>query len=140
LGFQKPSHTFTKIHLKALHTNNFKLLFALSFTVFINMYSFGQDIPKKATSIKPAVKDSLIINNKTLTKTEVSEKDQDTIPQDSLKNKKKGLLEYIVDYKATDFTSFNQKQQKLYLYNEAEITYGDMNITAGNIIIDYSKK
>jgi lipopolysaccharide assembly outer membrane protein LptD (OstA) len=139
LGFQKPSHTFTKIHLKALHTNNFKLLFALSFTVFINMYSFGQDIPKKATSIKPAVKDSLIINNKTLTKTEVSEKDQDTIPQDSLKNKKKGLLEYIVDYKATDFTSFNQKQQKLYLYNEAEITYGDMNITAGNIIIDYSK-
>ena len=91
MGFQKPSHTFTKIHLKALHTNYFKLLFTLSFTVFINMYSFGQDIPKKSTSIKPAVKDSLIINKNTLYKPDTSEKVQDTITQDSLKNKKKAF-------------------------------------------------
>ncbi|MGZ0017046.1 putative LPS assembly protein LptD [Yeosuana sp. AK3] len=139
MTFQKPSHTFTKIHLKALHTNNFKLLFALSFTVFINMLSFGQDIPKKGTSIQPVVKDSLILNQKDLPELEVSEKVLDSISQDTLKTKKKELLEHIVDYSAKDFTTFNQKKQKLYLFNEAEITYGDMNIKAGNIIIDYSK-
>jgi len=139
LTFQKPSHTFTKIHLKALHTNNFQLLFALSFTVFINMLSFGQDIPKKGTSIQPVVKDSLIFNQKDLPELEVSEKVLDSISQDTLKTKKKEFLEHIVDYSAKDFTTFNQKKQKLYLFNEAEITYGDMNIKAGNIIIDYSK-
>jgi len=139
LTFQKPSHTFTKIHLKALQTNNFQLLFALSFTVFINMLSFGQDIPKKGTSIQPVVKDSLIFNQKDLPELEVSEKVLDSISQDTLKTKKKEFLEHIVDYSAKDFTTFNQKKQKLYLFNEAEITYGDMNIKAGNIIIDYSK-
>ncbi|PIY10663.1 MAG: organic solvent tolerance protein OstA [Flavobacteriaceae bacterium CG_4_10_14_3_um_filter_33_47] len=139
MTFQKPSHTFTKIHLKALHTNNFQLLFALSFTVFINMLSFGQDIPKKGTSIQPVVKDSLIFNQKDLPELEVSEKVLDSISQDTLKTKKKEFLEHIVDYSAKDFTTFNQKKQKLYLFNEAEITYGDMNIKAGNIIIDYSK-
>jgi len=139
LTFQKPSHTFTKIHLKALHTNNFKLLFTLSFTMFINMYSFSQDIPKKGSPIKPVVKDNIVLDKTDLPKPDVSEKVQDSILKDSTKTKKKDLLEHIVDYKATDYTSFNQKQQKLYLYNEAEITYGDMNIKAGNITIDYSK-
>ena len=140
MAFQKPSHTFTKIHLKALRTNNFQLLFALSFTVFINTLSFSQDIPKKRTSIKPKVKDSLILDQQDLPEIDVSEKAQDTIAtQDTLKTKKKELLEHIVDYTATEYTSFNQKKQKLYLYNEAEINYGDMNIKAGNIIIDYSK-
>ena len=139
MTFQKPSHTFTKIHLKALHTNNFKLLFALSFTMFINMYSFSQDIPKKGSAIKPVDKDSIVLDKTDLPKSEISEKVLDTILKDTTKTKKKELLEHIVDYKATDYTSFNQKLQKLYLYNEAEITYGDMNIKAGNITIDYSK-
>ena len=36
LAIQKPSHTFTKIHLKGLLTNKLNILFLLSFTVFIN--------------------------------------------------------------------------------------------------------
>ena len=138
MAFQKPSHTFTKIHLKALHTNNFKILFALSFTVFINTFSFAQDIPKEKEAINPAEKDSLLITPKTILNTaEISEAAQDSTKTDSIKQKKE-LLEYIVKYKATDFTSFNQKKQQLLLYNEAEIDYGDMNIKAGSITIDYS--
>lgn len=138
MTFQKPSHTFTKIHLKALRTNNFQLLFAVSFTVFINMLSFAQDIPKKNEAINPAVKDSLILNSKTIDTLQTAKKEQDSTLNDSIKPKK-GLLEHIVDYSAIDYTTFNQKKQKLYLYNEAEITYGDMNIKAGSITIDYSK-
>ncbi len=138
MAIQKPSHTFTKIHLKALHTNNFKILFALSFTVFINTFSFAQDIQKPTDSIKPTVKDSLVINAKDIIKYEApAEKSQDTTATDSIKPKKE-TLEHIVKYKATDYTSFNQKKQKLYLYNEAEIDYGDINIKSGSITIDYS--
>ncbi|PKQ43998.1 putative LPS assembly protein LptD [Confluentibacter flavum] len=138
MAFQKPSHTFTKIHLKALHTNNFKILFALSFTVFINTFSFAQDIPKKQTSIEPSVKDSVTVSVDSLLLPEISEKSQDTIVTDSIKPKKETLTD-IVTYRATDYTSFNQKKKQLYLFNEAEITYGDINIKAGSITVDYSK-
>jgi lipopolysaccharide assembly outer membrane protein LptD (OstA) len=141
LAFQKPSHTFTKIHLKALRTNNFHLLFALSFTVFINMYSSAQDTNKKSVEIKADAKEEpVILNDSLINPIELSEKRQDSTLKDSIKpKKKKELLENIVDYKATDYTSFNKKLQKMYLYNEADITYGDINIKAGNITIDYSK-
>jgi hypothetical protein len=138
LAFQKPSHTFTKIHLKALRTNNFKILFALSFTVFINTLSFAQDIPKKGKTLDRSVKDSLVIRTDSLSIPEISEKSQDSTLIDSVKPKK-DLLEHIVKYHAVDYTRFSQKNQKLYLYNEAKIDYGDMNITAGDITIDYTK-
>ncbi|XMO86365.1 putative LPS assembly protein LptD [Algibacter sp. AS12] len=137
MTFQKPSHTFTKIHLKALHTNNFKILFALSFTVFINTLSFSQDIPEKGKSINRTVKDSLVTSVDSLDVLNTSEKIQDTITKDSIKPKK-DLLENVVKYHAKDYTTFSNKKQKLYLYNEAKIDYGDMNITAGSITIDYN--
>ncbi|MEL0456219.1 putative LPS assembly protein LptD [Flavobacteriaceae bacterium SZ-1-7] len=139
MAFQKPSHTFTKIHLKALRTNNFKILFALSFTVFINMLSFAQDIKKPQDSIKPVVRDRAIVKVDSLINPTPLEKEQDSTLTDSIKPKKKELLEHTVVYHAEDYTRFNQKQQKLYLYNQARIDYGDMNITAGDITIDYNK-
>ncbi len=138
MAFQKPSHTFTKIHLKALHTNNFKILFALSFTVFINTLSFAQDIPKKGKTIKQSVRDSVVVSTDSLLIPEISEKSQDSTLTDSIAPKK-DLLENIVVYHAEDYTRFNQKKQKLYLYNQAKIDYGDMNITSGSIVIDYTK-
>lgn len=137
MTFQKPSHTFTKIHLKALRTNNFKILFALSFTVFINTFSFAQDIRKSQDTIKPIVKDAVTIKKDSLIVPLISEKSQDSTLTDSIKPKK-GLLENIVDYHATDYTTFNHKKHKFYLYNEASIDYGDMKITAGSITIDYN--
>jgi lipopolysaccharide assembly outer membrane protein LptD (OstA) len=62
----------------------------------------------------------------------------DSISNDSIL-KPKSFLEGIVDYKAKDYTSINQKTQQIYLYNEAEIQYKDMDIKAGVIIIDYGK-
>ncbi|MBD0832160.1 putative LPS assembly protein LptD [Aestuariibaculum sediminum] len=136
MAFQKPSHTFTKIHLKALHTNNFKILFALSFTVFINTLSFAQDIPKKGKKIERSA-DTVSISVDSIIAPEISEKSQDTTLIDSVQPKKE-LLEHTVKYHATDYTRFNKTEHKLYLYNEASIDYGDMNIKAGEIIIDYT--
>lgn len=142
MAIQKPSHSFTKIHLKALQTNNFKILFALSFTVFINTVSFAQDVPSKNTPIKPRVKDSVIVSADSILKpkatTNALQKVKDTVVTDSIPAKKEFLTD-IVTYTASDYTSFNRKEQKLYLYNLAEIDYGDINIKAGQITVDYSK-
>ncbi len=144
MAIQKPSHTLAKIHFKALHTNRFYILFALSFTVFINTFSFAQvDGQNSDVKISPVQKedpttvpkDSLEVNVDDLI---LNEKASDTTKTDSIKPKKE-LLEGIITYNAKDYTAFNRKEQKLYLYNEAEVLYKDMEIKAGVIVIDYSK-
>jgi len=141
LAIQKPSHTFTKIHLKALRTNIFQILFALSFTVLINTFGFAQDIPPKKDKIKPLIaKDTIPVKVDSLkTKRIESNKiETDTILIDSL-NKKPKLLKDIVRYSAAGYTSVTRLDQKITLYDNAKINYEDMEITAGIIIIDYEK-
>ncbi|MBU2921342.1 LPS-assembly protein LptD [Winogradskyella psychrotolerans] len=138
MAFQKPSHTFTKIHLKGLRTNSFYILFTLSFTVFINTFSFAQELPKKNGSI-PAEqrKDSTTIVIDSIVKPLINIREIDSTQKDS--TKKESFLTDAVKYKAKDYVSLNQKQKKIYLYNEAEVMYQDMEIKSGVIVIDYSK-
>ncbi|OBQ54215.1 LPS-assembly protein LptD [Tamlana sp. s12] len=126
-----------------MRTNNFKILFTLSFTVFINTFSFAQDIPRQERKIdrkviEPVSRDTLVVSSDSLNTKEISEKTQDSTLTDSIKPKK-DFLEHTVNYHAEDYSKFNQKEHKLYLYNQAKIVYGDMNITAGDITIDYVK-
>ena len=139
MAIQKPSHTFTKIHLKELQTNIFQILFALSFTVFINTFSYAQDVPRTKPIITPDVsKDTIKISLDSLQIKPINTKEQDSITLDSIP-KKKSLLEDIMIYKAIDYTSINQNEKKIYLYNEAQMFYLDMEIKAGIIVIDYAK-
>ena len=117
----------------------FQLLFTLSFTVFANTFGMAQ----VTLNPKPLTKDvSEITTTETQTdsifNSEVKLVEGDSISNDSIL-KPKSFLEGIVDYKAKDYTSINQKTQQIYLYNEAEIQYKDMDIKAGVIIIDYGK-
>lgn len=121
-----------------MRTNYFQILLALSFTVFINTSSFSQDIPKPSQKVDPIPEDSTKVVIDSLQTREISEQIQDTTHLDSVKIKQEFLTD-IVTYSAKDYTSFNRAEQKLYLYNEAEVTYGDMNIKSGIIVIDYSK-
>ncbi|MFD2550967.1 putative LPS assembly protein LptD [Bizionia sediminis] len=136
MAIQKPSHTFTKIHLKALRTNNFHILFTLSFTVFINMLGFSQDLPKSGIAVQASKStDSLQVNiNKNLL-VGTTEIGQDSVKTDSIVPKKETLTGPI-NYKAADYTSYNKREQKLYMYNQAEVYYEDMELKAGVIIID----
>ncbi len=138
MAIQKPSHTFTKIHLKALRTNNFHILFALSFTVFINTLGFAQDLPKSGIQVEAEKDDdSLQVSIGDAIKPTTSEKGQDSTLKDTVKPKEE-MLTGPIKYKATDYTSFNNKEQKLYMYNEAEVYYEDMELKAGVIIVDYN--
>lgn len=139
MAIQKPSHTLAKIQLKALHTKSFHILFTLSFTVFINMFCFAQELPKPKEPIKPKpVTDSTVVNIDSLGGLPMNIKEIDSSKKDSVPSKKEFLSD-IVKYKAKDYVSLNQRLQQTTLYNEAEVKYGDMTITSGIIVIDHNK-
>ncbi|MBT8273071.1 MAG: LPS-assembly protein LptD, partial [Bacteroidia bacterium] len=121
-----------------MRTNTLHSLFTLSFTVFINTLCFAQDLPKTSPKIDPkTVTDSTAVVIDSVLTQPVNERLQDTIKIDTLK-KDEGFLEDIVKYTAKDYVSINQKEQKIFLYNEALVNYKEMEIKAGTIVIDYS--
>ncbi|WP_209399665.1 putative LPS assembly protein LptD [Pseudozobellia sp. WGM2] len=63
---------------------------------------------------------------------------KDSTAKDTLK-RQPGLLLDKIKYKAKDYVKLSQKDQKIYLYNEAEIYYQDTELKAGIIIMDYVK-
>ena len=136
-GISKTRPFITKIHLKALKTIYFQLLFILSFTMLTNSLVAAQGVPKSAVQTPDSVAVSKIkvldsIPNK---KPVVAVKD--SVNNDSI-TKPKGLLDGIINYKAKDITSVNQKKKQIYLYNEAQVQYQDMDIQSGVITIDYA--
>ena len=139
MGIQKPSHTLAKIHLKALRTKSLHILFTLSFTMFINMFCFAQELPKTNEPIKPKpANDSINISVDSLFTAPKNLKEIDSVKTDTLPEKKE-FLTGIVNYKATDYVRLDQRKNQTELFNEAEVTYGDMNIKSGIIVIDHSK-
>ncbi len=66
---------------------------------------------------------------------EVSNKDTLTVD----KKVKEPLLLNDVKYDASDSIIINQKDNKIILYNNAKIIYGDIELTSGLIILDYKK-
>lgn len=63
----------------------------------------------------------------------------DTISsQDTLKPKSKAL-DKKVDYKASDSLRFEVKEQRVYQYNNAEVKYDKINLTANYIEADFKK-
>jgi len=63
----------------------------------------------------------------------------DTIVQQQSVKKKETLTD-VVDAYAKDYKRLSKQQNKMYLYNEAKIVYGDMTIEAGRIELDNATK
>lgn len=143
MAFQKPSHTFTKIPYIGLRTNSLKTLFALSFTVFINTIGYSQDIPPKPKPVNPnpkeqkpeIKKDTATVSIDSLFNDKLPTKEIDSVKTDSIE-KPKEFLDDVVKYDAKGRVSLNNKEKKIYLYDEAVVKYQDMEITAGVIVID----
>ena len=55
----------------------------------------------------------------------------------SKENEKKSVLLDNVKYDASDSIIIDQKNNKITLYNNAKIEYGDIELTSGLIILDY---
>jgi len=62
--------------------------------------------------------------------------EKDSVRTDSVRVKKEPLTDKV-SYKATDFERISRSKKKIFLYNEAEIKYEDIQINAGQIILNY---
>jgi hypothetical protein len=62
----------------------------------------------------------------------------DTLRQDSVKAKKKGDIETTIKYTARDSIRASMDGKMIWLYGEAKITYGTVEVEAEEIIIDYA--
>lgn len=124
-----------------MQTNYLTVLFLLGISLLCCFQMRGQDIPKNsATSIKAV--DSLPAQKRKITAPlllPISETglliQRDTTKTDSIAGPPEAL-DAIVDYTASDYARYDMKANKLYLYNQATVDYTDINITAGQIIVD----
>ncbi|WP_408022146.1 putative LPS assembly protein LptD [Sinomicrobium oceani] len=147
-----PSYIFTKIGFKALQANNPYILLML-ILLLSPLFLLAQETPVKqplniaaqrdstqvpVSELLPEVqiRDSIIANN-ILTD---SIQQTDSIVRDTVPKKKKGFLDDQIKYKAKDYQKTVRSENKIYLYNEAEVYYQDTELKAGIIVIDYDKK
>lgn len=84
---------------------------------------FGIQVSRAQDTITPVKADTLIIKADTIVKT----------------GKSKSAIDAKVDYKSVDSISFNIREQKVYLYNKAEIGYEDIGLKAARVEIDFKK-
>ncbi|PRX55320.1 putative LPS assembly protein LptD [Flagellimonas meridianipacifica] len=98
------------------------------------MHSFAQEDPITPLPIK-AIQDSIVAP---LLPANIL---NDSIPLDSVQSdtvpKKEAALLDQIKYKAKDYVKLSQSENKIYLYDEAEIYYQDTELKAGIIVLDY---
>lgn len=137
------NHTFTpptKIVFIALQTNlSYILLFCCIFFAKVSLSQKKNPTKKTITAVQKqndsvfVSKDSIInVKNDSLLLPQ-----KDTIVVDSIKPKE--TVEDIITHVAKDYTIQNAKDRTVTLYNEANITYTDIDLKAGIIIVDYKK-
>ena len=82
-------------------------------------------VKKQADSTKTSITDIGIIG--------------DTIKIDTIKPKKKAILESKIRYKAEKYAKLDQKKKLITLYDKAELYYQDIELKAGIIVFNYEK-
>ena len=111
-------------------------------SIFFIETGFSQDPNSKKKSVNDTVnKDTTLNKNKdSIFKSKrdsLGLKKIDTIAVDSIKPKE--TIEDIIVHVAKDYTIQNAKDKTVTLYNEASITYTDIDLKAGIIVVDYKK-
>jgi len=114
----KKSYIYTKILLKALHTNKIHILLI---SLFIGL-SFNSIFAYNIINTNPFKNSNYF--------------QKDSIINDSL-NKPKELLDAIITHKAKDYEINDFAKNTATLYNRAELYYKDIVLKAGIIIINY---
>jgi hypothetical protein len=123
-----------------LQTNQSYILLFCSF-FFANL-SFSQEIKQSKGIVVPLIERDTVAVSKIITPKKIKKdtlliKKIDTISIDSIKPKE--TIEDIITHVAKDYTMQNAKDKTVKLYNEANITYTDIDLKAGIIVVDYIK-
>lgn len=137
MALQKWKHIFTfitKIALKALQTNIHHILLLSFFSFFCLRFSYAKDTKQKVNPILRTKSKNLAIQKERL----FLHKKTDTIKSDTI-IKAKSNLESKITHTAVDYINQNAKNKQVTLYNEAHVTYQDIDLKAGYILIDNKK-
>ena len=129
----------TKIGLIPLQTKTLSFYLFLGLCLLSTLSSYSQELPTNNNAKITAVNTLKETEGKEdqdvlLHPSSLAEEKHDTI--NKVKIEKESLTDKIT-YKASDYERISQREKKIYLYNEAEVVYGDMRINAGEIILDY---
>ncbi len=124
-----------------MKANSLYILLILSFFCF--SISLAQEIGKKNIPRQSIIKkDSAKVLAKkpkrSLKIDSIPKIKSDSIIKDSI-IKPKEVIDFIVTHNAEDYTIQNAKDKTVTLYNNAVLLYGDIDLKAGKIIIDYKK-
>jgi len=117
-----------------LQSNKQHLLFLLLLFVGV-IYTQAQEDKVIPLNIK-AEKDTLVaplLTPEMVRDTSIT----DSLARDSV-NSKKPLILGNITYKAKDYVKLSQSENKIYLYNEAELYYQDTELKAGIITVSYT--
>lgn len=121
------------------------LYILLFFNLFCFQLSNAQEPNKEGNLNQPAKTKPLpSLKNISSKKDTLAIKKKDTIVKDSIindsiKKPKKEAIDYVITHNAEDYTVQNAKNKTVTLYNKAHIVYGDIDLKAGKIIINYKK-
>lgn len=120
--------------MKANRTYILLIFYLFCFQLGTAQEPFNKGISKQpiTSKIRPA-KETIKRRTDSLTA-----KKLDTVASDSIK-KPKEALDYIVTHNAEDYTIQNAKNKTVTLYNKAHVIYGDIDLKAGKIIVDYKR-
>ncbi|WP_121665302.1 putative LPS assembly protein LptD [Mesonia aquimarina] len=122
-----------------MQTNLTYILFIFAI-LFLSKSIHAQEIDTITRPRIPAVEKENTPEIDTLVPTEkINLQERDSVKIDSVKPQQQSFLESDVTYSAEDYIRFDRKNDRVYLYNQAEIVYGDMTIKAGLIILDNKK-
>lgn len=101
----------------------------------------AQDIKPKGVKIPKKAKDTIVVPKKDslkLTKKDsLALRKKDTISKDSIKPKE--AIENKITHTAKAYTIQDAKKKTVTLYDDAHVVYGDIDLKAGIIIVDYKK-
>ncbi len=95
-------------------------------------------IPEQSITKKDSVKILQKKSDLNLKKKSILPIEKDSIPKDSI-IKPKEVIDFTITHDAEDYTIQNAKDKTITLYNKARVIYGDVDLKAGKIIINYRK-
>lgn len=111
-----------------MHNVNHILFIVLTISILFNNTLHGQEVNDTARQENVYVDTSL--------RTPVDSLISDTLANDTIPQRKTEAIDAEVVYNAVDSVVFGLNDRKVYLYNDAKVTYLDMELTADYIEFD----
>ncbi|SFU65234.1 hypothetical protein SAMN05216480_111107 [Pustulibacterium marinum] len=124
--------------MKIIQKHQFYLLFfVLLSTGFVTAQETGNRENFKVEPIQKGIKidSSLYFQKGIVSQFEITTSLVDTTNTDTIPEKKGVLANQVID-NAKGYRKYNRAENKIYLYDQAYVKYGDMELNAGQIVID----